>query len=70
MKEFDITLLGKKIKVDFEHPKYVTARFMAQSCSWCVQGRWVPMSVSIEKDGYSLDALKKKIESQHDIIWY
>ena len=64
MQNFEIILIGRNVKISFNHPKFVIAEFQAQSISFACQGNQKIQSVSIEKKEYTLEKLEKKIESE------
>jgi len=70
MKDFETIIIKRKVKITFHHPKDVIAIFQAQSVAQACQGQWKTEMVSIPKNEYSLDKLKKKIEEGFDVDYY
>ena len=70
MENFETRMIGRKVKVIFDHPLFVSAKFKAQSCSFAIQGRWVNEVVSIPKDGYTLEKLEAKVNEGFNKSYY
>jgi len=70
MQNFEIILIGRNVKISFNHPKFVSAQFRAQSISFACQGNQKIQSISIEKNEYTLEKLIEKIESEFNVNFY
>jgi len=70
MKNFTTTMINRKVEVSFNHPKFVTAIFQAQSTSFACQGQWKTEMVSIPKKEYSINKLKSEVEKQFNVGYY
>jgi len=70
MQNFEIILIGRNVKISFNHPKFVVAKFEAQSISFACQGSQKIQSISIEKNEYTLEKLIEKIEREFNVNFY
>ena len=66
----EITVINRKAVISFEHPKFVTARFNGHCCSWACQGNYKSQSVSVPKEGYTIEKLIAKIEAGFNKLYY
>lgn len=70
MKNFETILLNRKADIIFNHPKFVSAVFKGQSTSASCQGNWKNVIISIEKENYTFEKLKSKVESEYNVSFY
>ena len=63
-------MINRKVEVSFDHPKFVTAIFKAQSTSWACQGQWNTEMVSIEKNEYSIERLEAEVNKRFNVYYY
>lgn len=70
MKNFTTRMINRKVKVSFNHPKYVTAIFQAQSTSFACQGKWSYEMVSIPKNKYSIQKLEAEVIKRFNVYYY
>ncbi len=70
MKNFTTRMIDRKVEVCFNHPKYVTAIFQAQSTSFACQGQWKTEMVSIPRNEYSINKLESEVEKGLNTYYY
>jgi hypothetical protein len=70
MTDFTAIMIGRRVEVSFDHPKYVIARFKAQSTSWACQGQWGNEMVSILKNEYSIERLEAEVKKGFNVHYY
>ncbi len=70
MENFTTTMINRKVEVSFNHSKFVTAIFQAQSTYFACQGQWKTEMVSIPKNEYSINKLKSEVEKRFNVNYY
>ena len=70
MKNFTTQMIGRKVEVSFNHPKFVTAIFKGQSTSFACQGQWKTEMVSIPKNEYSIERLESEVNKGFNLYYY
>ena len=70
MRNFTTRMIDRKVEVSFDHPKFVTAIFQAQSTSFACQGQWKTEMVSMDKNEYSIERLESEVNKGFNVYYY